>query len=111
MVPCSALGDASTEETNDAGHGDQRSDAHPASRLAEDSDVAWVPSKGGDILLYPREGGNLVEHAGIGDAIRQEEEAIGPQAVVHGDAHDPTRAKCVPSNVGHAPDPLRKAPP
>ncbi len=87
-MACPTLGDASTEEASSARHRHQRGDAHPASRLTKDGDVGGVTAKVGNVLLHPDERGDLVEHAEVGNAIPQGEEAIGSQTIVDGDADD-----------------------
>jgi hypothetical protein len=89
VVACSTLGDASPEEASSSRHGYQRGDTHPSSRLAKDGDVGRITAEGGDVLLHPGEGSNLVKEAEVGHASPQGEEAVGSQAIVDGDADDP----------------------
>src|SRR6266568_5909430 len=69
-------------------HGQQRADAHRSSRLAEDGDVLWIATKGGDILPYPLEGSDLVEQGAVGVSLAQIEEAIDTETVIDGHADD-----------------------
>src|SRR6266496_3864408 len=82
------LGDGSAEETCCPGHRHQRGDAHPARRLAKDRDVRGITTEGGDVLLHPGECGDLIEQTEVGNAVSQEEEAIGSETIVEGDADD-----------------------
>src|ERR1700686_4517511 len=88
MMTCSTLGNGPAEKTGSAGHGKQRAHAHRARRLAKNRDVVRVAAKSSDILLYPLEGGNLIEQSEVGISIAQEEESIYPQAIIDGDTDD-----------------------
>ena len=83
-----ALGDGAPEQPLGTGHGQQRADAHRASRLAKDGDVAGIATEGGDVLLHPLQGGDLVEQAAVGVSVAQIEEALGADPVVDGHADD-----------------------
>src|SRR6266508_165493 len=82
------LGDGLAKQPFGARHGKQRADAHTSSRLAKDSDVVGVAAEGGDILLYPLEGCDLIEQAEVGGSLTQIEEAIGADTVIDGHAYD-----------------------
>src|SRR6266568_2264883 len=82
------LDDGPVKQPLGTGHGQQRANAHRASRLAEDGDVLWIATKGGDILPYPLEGSDLVEQGAVGVSLAQVEKAIGTDTVIDGHAHD-----------------------
>src|SRR6059058_141009 len=82
------LSDSTLEQPLGTGHGQQRADAHPSSRLAKDGDVAGIATEGGDILLHPLEGSDLVEQAAVGVSLAQGEKALGTDPIVDGDADD-----------------------
>src|SRR5712691_3170492 len=92
-MTCPTLGDGAAEQSLSAGHREQRADAHPASRLAKDRDIIGIAPKGGDILLHPGKGGDLVKQTEVGVTFPQEKEAVHSQAVVESDAHDPITGK------------------
>ena len=62
--------------------------AHPSSRLAKDGEIARITIFGGDVLLHPLEGSDLVEQAAVGVSLAQREEALGPDPIVDGHADD-----------------------
>ena len=84
-----ALGDGAPEQALGPGHGQQRADAHRASRFAEDRDVGGVAAERGDVLADPRERRDLVLQAEVRVAVGQVEEALGAHPVVDRDANDP----------------------
>src|SRR5579872_4189789 len=93
MMTCAALGNGAAKKTGGARHGKQCADAHAACRLAKNSDVGGITTKGSDILLYPLKGGNLIEQAEVGISIAHEEESIYPQAIIDGDTDDAIASK------------------
>src|SRR6266568_6097647 len=82
------LGDSPVKQPLGTGHGQQRADAHSSSRLAKDGDVARITTEGGDILLYPLEGSDLIEQAAVGVSLAQIEEAVDTDTVIDGHADD-----------------------
>src|SRR6266487_3783791 len=82
------LSDSPVKQPLGTRHGQQRADAHRSSRLAEDGDVLWIATKGGDILPYPLEGSDLVEQGAVGVSLVQREEAVDTETVIDGHAHD-----------------------
>src|SRR5690348_12007124 len=84
----SALADGAPEKSFGAGHGQQYAEAHGATRLAKDGDVARITPKGGDILLDPLEGSNLVKQGAVGVAISlaQTEKSLRADPVIDGHA-------------------------
>src|SRR6266566_410913 len=86
-MACPTLGDNSAKQTFGAGHRQQRGGTHPASRLAEDSDVIRIAAEGRDVLLHPCEGGDLVEQTEIRDTVTKIEESVRSKTVVDGDTY------------------------
>src|SRR2546425_1055553 len=72
------LGDSPVKQPLGTGHGQQRADAHGASRLAEDGDVLWIAAEGSD----------LVEQGAVGVSLAQIEEAVDTDTIIDGHAHD-----------------------
>ena len=71
------LGNGASKQPFRARHGQERADAHRTSRLAENRDVCGITAKRRNILLHPRQGGELVEQALVGQAWAQVEESVG----------------------------------
>src|SRR6185295_12765388 len=88
MVSRSTLGDGAPEQPLCTRHGKQNSDAHRPSRLAEDGDVAGIATKSPYILLYPREGGELVEQTEVCDSVAEIQETLSADAIIDGYAYD-----------------------
>src|SRR6266487_1087701 len=95
------LSDSPVKQPLGTRHGQQRADAHRSSRLAEDGDVLWIATKGGDILPYPLEGSDLVEQGPIGVSLAQIEEAIDTDTVIDGYAHNAVAGETTAVIPGH----------
>ncbi len=83
-----ALGDGAAEQPGCARHRQQGDDAHRAGGLAGDGDAGRVAAEARDVVLHPLQGSDLVEQAGVGDAVAEEQEPVGAEPVVDRDAHD-----------------------
>src|SRR5215211_6871348 len=93
MMCSPALYNSSSEQPLSAGHRKQRADTESARRLAEDRNVARITAESGDILLHPRECGNLIEQAEIGDSIAKIKKTLGPDTVIDRHADDAVTGK------------------
>src|SRR6266566_3723143 len=97
------LSDSPVKQPLGTRHGQQRADAHRSSRLAEDGDVLWIATKGGDILPHPLESSDLVEQGAVGVSLAQIEEAVGTDPIIDGHADDAVAGKVAAVIIGRRP--------
>ena len=103
-----ALQNRAAEEAFGSRRRKQRADAHRAGGLAEDRDVVRIAAEGRDVVAHPGERCDLIEQPEIRLALAEIDKAIGADAVVDGDAHNPVAREaaavitCARSDFEHA---------
>jgi hypothetical protein len=84
-------------------HGQQRGDAHRASRLAEHRDVGGIAAEGSDVIAHPGQGRDLVEQADVRVFVAGIQEAVGANAVIDRHADDPISCESAAVVPGRCP--------
>ena len=83
------MDDGAPEQPPGEWHSKEVRNTHAAGGLPEDSDLARVPAKCGDVLLYPFQRGDLIKQAQIRQAVAQVEEALDTNPIAESHAHHP----------------------
>ena len=98
-----ALEDGAPEQSLGAGHGQQRGNAHRASRLAEHRDVAGIAAESSDVVAHPGQGGDLVKQADVRVFVAGIQEAVGADPVIDRHADDPVSCETAAVVPGRRP--------